>query len=209
MREDGLRAIRPRAARAKTTDSQHTLPLAPNLLARRFSVAEAGGLNRVWVADITYVPTREGWLYLAVVLDLGSRRVVGWAMRDTLEGTLTLDALQMAVANRRPCPGLLHHSNRGSPYAARDYRETLTEHGIQASMSRKGDCLDNAAAESFFATLEKELIARNEWATRGQAQAALFGWIEGWYNPRRRHSSLGYTSPMQYEAELLPLRHAA
>ena len=208
MRAEGLRATQPPRSRPKTTDSVHTLPVAPNLLARRFSVTEAGGVNRVWVGDITYVPTGEGWLYLAVVLDLGSRRVVGWAMQNTLEGTLTLDALRMAVEQRRPGPGVLHHSDRGSQYAATEYQAMLSQHGMQCSMSRKGDCLDNAAAESFFATLEKELINRSDWATRREAQAALFWWIEGWYNRDRRHSSLDYKSPVQYEAELPPLRQA-
>lgn len=134
-------------------------------------------------------------------------------MQDTLEGSLTLDALQMAITNRRPGPGLIHHSDQGSQYAAHEYRETLCVPGMQASMSRRGDCLDNAAAESFFASLEKELIARSDWTTRREAQAALFWWIEGWYNRQRRHSTLGYMNPVQYEvqyeAELLPLRHAA
>ncbi len=130
-------------------------------------------------------------------------------MQDTLEGTLTLDALRMAVEQRRPGPGVLHHSDRGSQYAATAYQAMLSQHGMQCSMSRKGDCLDNAAVESFFATLEKELINRSDWATRREAQAALFWWIEGWYNHGRRHSSLGYKSPVQYEAELPPLRQAA
>lgn len=209
MRQEGLRATPPQRSHPKTTDSAHALPVAPNRLARRFSVAEAGGVNRVWVGDITYVPTGEGWLYLAVVLDLGSRRVVGWAMQESLEGSLTLAALRMAVEQRRPAPGVLLHSDRGSQYAAYPYQALLHRHGMQCSMSRTGDCLDNAAAESFFATLEKELITRNRWQTRREAQAALFWWIEGWYNRERRHSSLAYKSPAEYEEQLALIWRAA
>jgi transposase InsO family protein len=154
------------------------------------------------VSDITYVPTGEGWLYLAAVLDLASRRVVGWAMRPTLEAELALSALRMALTTRHPRPGLLHHSDRGVQYACGEYRALLAAHTIEASMSRLGDCWDNAVAESFFATLELELIARRRWATRSEARQAIFRYIETWYNPRRRHSTLGYLSPVEYERRL-------
>jgi len=208
MREDGLVGRRPRR-RVRTTDSRHGEPIAPNVLERRFAVGAAGGLNRVWVSDITYIPTREGWLFLAVVLDLASRRVVGWAMRETLEAELALAALHLALAGRRPARGLVHHSDRGSQYASGAYRAVLAAHGLLASMSRKGDCWDNAVAESFFATLEAELILGADWATRAEARSAIFEFIEVWYNRERRHSSLGYRSPVQYEAEVLSWARAA
>ena len=196
MRREGLVARR-RGQRVVTTDSQHTQPIAPNLLQRQFAVAEP---NRVWVSDITYVPTRAGWLYLAVVLDLASRRVVGWAMREQLGGELALSALRMALATRRPAPGFIHHSDRGSQYASGAYRQLLTQHGARVSMSRRGNCWDNAVAESFFATLEFELIQRHRWATQAMARHAVFRYIEVWYNRQRRHSTLGYVSPATYEA---------
>jgi putative transposase len=201
MREDGLVARPRKAPRVSTTTSDHDDPIAPNLLARQFDV-NGVGLNRVWVADITYIPTREGMLYLATVLDLGSRRCVGWAMRDTLEGELTLSALHMACAARRPAPGLIHHSDRGSQYTSAAYRDELATYGMLASMSGKGDCYDNAVAESFFSTLEFELLMRNDWHTREDARRAIFRYIEIWYNRRRRHSTLGYISPAEYEAQL-------
>jgi len=201
MREDGL-AARPRKRhRISTTDSNHDHPIAPNLVARAFDV-NGVGLNRVWVADITYIPTREGMLYLATVLDLGSRRCVGWAMRDTLEVELALSALRMAREARRPAPGLIHHSDRGSQYTSEAYRTELAAHGMLASMSGKGDCYDNAVAESFFSTLEFELLMKNDWHTRAEARRAIFRYIETWYNPRRRHSTLGYLSPAEYEQQL-------
>ncbi|HZS36265.1 MAG TPA: IS3 family transposase [Polyangia bacterium] len=200
MRQDGL-VGRPRKPYVHTTDSAHAYPLAPNLVARAFDV-NGIALNHVWVSDITYVPTQEGWLYLATVLDLASRRVVGWAMRESLDAELALAALRMAIAARHPAPGLIHHSDRGVQYACTAYRTLLAAHGMQASMSRKGDCWDNAVAESFFATLEFELIARARWRTRAEARRAIFEYIETWYNPRRRHSTLGYRSPAQYEAHL-------
>ena len=160
-----------------------------------------GGLDRVWASDITYVPTGEGWLFLAVVLDLASRRVIGWAMRDTLEEALALDALRMALAQRRPRPGLLHHSDRGSQYAGGAYRARLAAAGITCSMSRKGNCWDNAVAESFFATLEHELLTDADFPSHQAAQRAIFEFIEVWYNRARLHSTLGYMSPVQYEAE--------
>lgn len=186
----------------RTTDSAHAAPVAPNVLDRRFDVTGVRAPNRVWVSDLTYVPTREGWLYLAVVLDLASRRVVGWAMGASLEVGLALGALRMAIATRRPAEGLLHHSDRGSQYACADYAAELAAHGMLASMSRKGDCWDNAVAESFFATLERELVARRDWRTRAEARQAIFRFIETWYNRVRRHSTLGYVSPADYEQQL-------
>ena len=200
MREDGLAARRPTGRRVSTTNSNHAEPIAPNLLARQFDV-HGVAVNRVWVVDITYVPTREGWLYLATVLDLGSRRCVGWAMDDTMEVELALRALRMAQEARRPAPGLIHHSDRGSQYAANDYRAELVTHGMIASMSGKGDCYDNAVAESFFATLEYELIMQNNWPTKAAARRAIFRYIETWYNRKRRHSTLGYVSPVEYEEQ--------
>lgn len=205
MRADGL-VGRARGRRGvRTTDSAHAHPIAPNVLGRQFAVRGDDGpraLDRVWVSDITYVPTRAGWLYLAIVLDLASRRVVGWAMRETLEVDLALGALEMALGARRPAPGLVHHSDRGSQYASVDYQALLAAHGLVASMSRKGNCWDNAVAESFFATLELELIVRSDWHTRADARRAIFRYIEAWYNRERRHSTLGYLSPAQYEATL-------
>lgn len=201
MREDGLVARPRKPYRVGTTNSTHGDPIAPNLLARRFNV-NGVGLNRVWVADITYIPTREGRLYLAAVLDLGSRRCVGWAMRDSLEEELAVSALRMACEARRPAPGLIHHSDRGSQYAATAYSAELRAHGMRASMSGKGNCYDNAVAESFFATLEFELLMQSDWATREEARRAIFRYIETWYNPRRRHSTLGYVSPAEYEQQL-------
>ena len=208
MRAAGLRGRAPARRRVRTTDSRHGHPVAPNHLQRQFTPAAgtsgADALDRVWVADLTYVPTREGWLYLATVLDLASRRVVGWAMHDTLAADLALRALRMALGARRPAPGLLHHSDRGVHYASGEYQAVLAAHGGIASMSRKGDCWDNAVAESFFATLELELITRRDWHTRDAARRAIFHYIESWYNRRRRHSSLNYLSPVAHEAQLHP-----
>lgn len=202
MRQDGLVGEPGHRRGPRTTDSAHDDPVAPNVLDRQFDVTGVRRLDRVWVSDLTYVPTREGWLYLAVVLDLASRRVVGWAMGPSLEVGVALDALRMAIAARRPAAGLLHHSDRGSQYASAEYRAVLAAHGMLASMSRKGDCWDNAVAESFFATLERELIARRDWRTRAEARQAIFQYIEIRYNRVRRHSSLGYVSPAQYETQL-------
>jgi putative transposase len=201
MREDGL------VARAKrrfvvTTDSRHPEPVAPNHLARRFDLAAHPTPDRAWVGDITYVPTREGWLYLAVQLDLATRRVVGWATGATLDTALPLAALRRALAERRPRAGLIAHSDRGSQYASREYRAVLAAHATVQSMSRKSDCLDNAVAESCFATLEHELLAGATFHSRHEAQRALFEFIEVWYNRQRRHSTLGYVSPVQYERQL-------
>jgi len=206
MRTAGL-AARPRRRFVVTTDSTHHEPVAPNLLARDFTIARTpAALNRVWVSDLTYVPTQEGWLYLATVLDLGSRACIGWAMRDSLAEGLTLDALEMALWTRRPEPGLIHHSDRGVHYASLAYRSRLAAHQIRQSMSRRGDCWDNAVAESFFATLEWELLMRHTWRTREEARQAIFEYITTWYNPNRRHSRLGYLSPFEFERRLL---HAA
>ena len=202
MREAGLRARPRRGRRVQTTDSNHTDPIAPNRLARQFDV-NGVALNRVWVGDITYLPTREGPLYLAAVLDLGSRRCVGWAMQETMEVELVLTALRMARAARHPAPGLIFHSDRGSQYASAAYRAEMAAHGMQASMSRKGNCYDNAVAESFFSTLEFELVMTADWRTRDEARTAVFQYIETWYNRQRRHSTLGYLSPPAYERQLL------
>ena len=201
MRQEGLTGRTARRRRVATTDSAHAHPIAPNLLDRQFDV-NGVALNRVWVSDITYVPTQEGWLYLAAVLDLASRRCVGWAMRDTLDAELAISALEMAIATRHPGPGLLHHSDRGSQYACAEYRAVLEQHAMRASMSRKGNCWDNAVAESFFATLELELIMTHRWPTRDAARCAIFRFIEGWYNRARRHSTLDYRSPAAYEEAL-------
>lgn len=197
MRQHGLAACPPKRFR-KTTDSAHAHPTAPNVLGRDFTVDEP---NRVWTADITYVWTREGWLYLAVVLDLFARRVVGWSSANHLRVELALAALEMALGLRHPERATLtHHSDRGVQYAATDYQTALTGNGIVCSMSRKADCWDNAVTESFFATLKKELIHRYDWATREQAHAAIGEYIALFYNTRRRHSTLGYVSPAEYEA---------
>lgn len=206
MREGGLKGKKRRGRVPRTTDSTHSHPVVENLLQRRFSVEEVGGLDRVWAADITYLPTGEGWLYLAVVLDLGSRRVIGWAMRSTLEQSLSTDALGMAISRRglgraSHVHDLLHHSDRGSHYSGSAYRALLEAHGMRPSMSRKGDCWDNAVCESFFSTLETELVESSNWATREEARAAVFEYIEVWYNRERLHSSLGYLSPTEYEME--------
>jgi transposase InsO family protein len=218
LRDHGVRTSQKRVARLMrtaglvgrqrrrfvvTTDSRHHEPVAPNLVAREFAVATTpAALNRVWVSDLTYVPTQDGWLYLATVLDLGSRACIGWAMRDTLAETITLDALEMALQARRPAPGLIHHSDRGVHYASLAYRSRLAAHGARPSMSRRGDCWDNAVAESFFATLEWELLMHHTWRTRAEARHAIFDYITTWYNPRRRHSQLGYLSPAEFERRL-------
>jgi transposase InsO family protein len=190
--------IRAKSARKfkNTTDSNHPLPVADNLLDRQF---EAQAPNERWVTDITYVPTREGWLYLAVVEDLYSRMVVGWSMADTMTSRLVVDALAMAVARRLPGEGLLTHSDRGSPYASDHYQRLLGRHGIACSMSGVGPCWENAPMESFFASLKKELVHHEDYQTRAEARASIFEYIETFYNPKRRHSSLGYLSPAEYE----------
>ncbi len=196
MRQDGIRAKTVKKWRA-TTPSNHRLPVAANTLDRQFTVEAP---NRVWAGDITYVWTTEGWLYLAVLLDLYSRRVIGWAMGHRLTVDLAERALTMALANRTPLAGLLYHSDRGSQYAATSYRHVLAAHGITASMSRKGNCWDNACIESFFGTLKRELVYHRHYATRDDATQDIFEYIEVFYNRQRRHSTLGYHSPAEYEA---------
>jgi len=195
MREKKLVARRKRSFR-RTTDSNHDSPIAPNVLERNF---DQEAPNKVWVTDVTYIATAEGWLYLAVMLDLFSRRVVGWATSDTNDRLLALDALDQALRARRPGAGLVHHSDRGSPYASEDYRKALRDGGITASMSRTGDCWDNAVAESFFATLKGELVDHERYATRAAAVASIGDYIERFYNTQRRHSHLGYVSPIEFE----------
>jgi putative transposase len=195
MREEGLEGQRKRRFRV-TTDSRHALPIAANKVNRDFS---ASAPNKVWVTDITYIWTREGWLYLAAILDLFSRRVVGWSMDSHIDRDLALDALDMALKTRRPEPGLVHHSDRGVQYASGDYQRRLQDRGIICSMSRKGDCWDNAVAESFFSTLKAELVHRLDYVSRSQAKASVFEYIEVFYNGRRRHSALGYLSPVEHE----------
>ena len=196
MREDGIEGQRKRRFRV-TTDSRHSHPIAANQLQRNFTTSAP---NKVWVTDITYIWTREGWLYLAAILDLYSRRVVGWSMDSCIDRGLALDALGMALKTRCPEPGLLHHSDRGVQYASAEYQSQLRTHGMICSMSRKGDCWDNAVAESFFSTLKAELVHRTDYVSRSQAQASVFEYIEAFYNRRRRHSALGFTSPVEHEA---------
>ena len=196
MRQEGLVARRPRRF-VCTTDSRHGFGVAPNLVARNFDPA---GPNQIWATDITYIPTQKGWLYLAVVLDLFSRKVVGWSMQPYQDRRLTLAALDMAIEARSPTPGtLMHHSDRGVQYACDDYRRVLSDAEITASMSRTGDCWDNAVVESFFSTLKHELVYRTTFANHDAARSALFQYIESFYNRRRLHSSLGYLSPEEYE----------
>jgi putative transposase len=195
MRTQGLRA-RPRRKFVCTTDSRHDLPTPPNILDRTFT-AEAPDL--VWAGDVTFLPTREGWLYLAVLLDLYSRRVVGWAMSERNDESLTLAALRMAIDQRQPEPGLVHHSDRGTTYASGAYQDVLAQHGMVCSMSRKGNCWDNAVVESFFSTLDIECANGEPFASRAAARREVTSYILGFYNPTRLHSSLGYVSPMEFE----------
>jgi len=201
MRDHDIAAKTARKFRAPTTDSDHSLPVADNLLDRQFNPS---GANEAWVADITYIPTRQGWLYLAAVEDLYSRRVVGWSMADHQESRLVVDALALAVQRRLPGQGLLAHSDRGSQYASEHYQRLLARHGITCSMSRRADCWDNAPMESFFASLKKELVHGADFATRAEARAAIVEYIEVFYNGQRRHSSLGYVSPAEYEQSATP-----
>jgi putative transposase len=196
MRRHGIRAIMARPRRVRTTDSQHDHPIAPNLIERNFSAVAP---NRTWLADITYVETDQGWLYLAAVMDLYSRKIVGWAMQDHLRTELPLTALRMAITTQRPEIGLIHHSDRGVQYASQDYRSLVKSAGFRASMSRKADCYDNAPMESFFHTLKTELVHHCNYATREEAKRDIFAYIEGYYNRTRRHSSIGYISPIQME----------
>ena len=200
MRRAGIRAKSARKFRV-TTQSEHTNPVAPNVLDRTFSVEQHREPDKAWAADITYIPTKEGWVYLAVVLDLATRRVVGWSVRTRLDQELALSALRMALTHRGARGGL-HHSDRGVQYASAAYQRLLKQSGFHVSMSRVGDCWDNAVVESFFATLTKELLVDGLFESRTQASRELFEFIEIWYNRRRRHSSLGYRTPAEYEAVL-------
>ena len=199
MRERKIRAKTKKKFVPRTTDSHHGRPVAENILDRQFA---AEGPDRKWATDITYIPTDEGWLYLAGVIDLCSRRIVGWSMADHMRVDLVSDALQMAIARRSPAAGLLHHSDRGVQYACEDYRHLLKSHEMQASMSGKGDCWDNAPMESFWSTLKTELVHHERYATREQARQSIFEYIEVFYNRKRLHSSLGYQSPELFEASL-------
>lgn len=195
MRENGLHARHKKRFR-KTTDSHHAFPVAPNIIAQDFATT---GPNQKWGADISYIWTREGWLYLAVVIDLFARRVVGWAVSDRLHRQLALRALEKAITMRRPPKGLIHHSDRGSQYCALDYQGMLKTNGIIISISGKGNCYDNAMVETFFKTLKSELIWRTVFQTRHDAEVAIAHYIDGFYNPARRHSALDYLSPIQFE----------
>jgi transposase InsO family protein len=195
MREAGLRAKGSRKYKA-TTDSDHALPVAPNLLQRDFKTDRP---NAVWVSDITYIWTREGWMYLAAIVDLYSRKIVGWSLAERMTASLVCDALDAAVMLRRPAPGLLFHSDRGSQYASHAFRRRLWRHQMRQSMSRRGNCWDNAVAESFFATLKKELIRDRALDTRAQARAEIFEYLEVFYNRQRAHSLLSYETPDAFE----------
>ena len=199
MREEGLRAKGTRRFVPRTTDSTHDQPVAPNVLNRQFVAPEPNGK---WVGDITYIPTDEGWLYLAGVLDLCSRKIVGWSMTDHLRAELAIAALEMGLARRQPPEGLLHHSDRGVQYACDDYQGLLGRHEIQVSMSGKGDCYDNAVMESFWSTLKGELVHHEHYHTRDEARQSIVEYIEVFYNRKRLHSSLGYLSPEAFEAAL-------
>lgn len=198
MRAEGIRPKMKKKFVPQTTNPNHPHPIAPNRLGRDFV---ATGPNRKWVCDFTYIWTDEGWLYLSTVMDLFSRRIVGWSMQDHMRTDLVADALRMAIATRRPQAGLLHHSDRGVQYASEAYQELLSEFGITCSMSGRGDCYDNAAAESLYATLKREVVNRQRYQTLSEAKRSLFEWIEVFYNRRRRHSSLGYLSPEAFEAQ--------
>jgi len=197
MRTEGIKARPRRRHKPMTTDSSHRLPVAENKLDRAF---ERSAPNQVWVSDITYIPTDEGWLYLATTLDLYSRRIVGWSMRERMTSDLVIDALAMGIAQRNPPKGLMHHSDRGSQYASGAFQQMLSAHGMVCSMSRRGEVYDNAVMESFYATLKRELVHEARYATREEARKAIFEWIEVFYNRQRLHSSLGYRSPADYEA---------
>jgi putative transposase len=199
MKERRIRAKRKKKFVPRTTDSAHQQPVAANVLDRQF---DADLPNRKWAVDITYIPTDQGWLYLAGVIDLCSRRVVGWSMADHMETALVSDALKMAIARRRPGTGLLHHSDRGVQYASEDYMYLLQSHKMEPSMSGKGDCWDNAVMESFWSTLKNELVNHERYATREAARQSIFGYIEVFYNRKRLHSSIGYQSPEAFEAGL-------
>jgi putative transposase len=199
MKDNGMRPPRGKRRVPITTDSRHAHAVAPNLLDRNFAIAVP---DTVWLADISYIPNDEGWLYLAAVKDLATMEIVGWSMSDRLKSTLCEDALKMAIRNRRPPRGRIHHSDRGVQYACGDYRKLLKANGITASMSRKGNGLDNAPMESFFGALKTELVHRTRFRTRREAKAALFEYIEVFYNRQRRHSSVGYRTPAQARVDM-------
>jgi transposase InsO family protein len=199
MRQEGLKGQR-KYRRVVTTNSKHDFPVAPNLLNREF---QAERPNQKWVSDITYIRTAEGWLYLAGVLDLFSRKVVGWEMSSFIDADLVERALRMALYQRQPAIGLLHHSDRGSQYASHQIRDILAANHIQVSMSRRADCYDNAVMESFFGTLKNEWVHHQKYQTRSQARTDIFSYIEGFYNTVRLHSSLGYLSPNEFEAKYI------
>ena len=205
MRVAGLVGCHRRRRRGLTRRDPQAAP-APDLVERRFTADQP---DRVWTADITYIPTWSGWLYLAVVLDVWSRRVVGWAMADHLRTELVIDALDMAIWNRRPNPGLVHHSDQGCQYTSLAFGRRLREAGLVASMGSVGDCFDNAVTESFFATLECELLHRHRFRTRTEARLAVFDYLEGFYNPHRRHSALSQLSPSNFERSHQPAYAAA
>jgi transposase InsO family protein len=200
MKHQQIRSKRTRRFRLRTTDSKHAHPVASNTLNRCFG--QQRSVNAVWVADITYIPTDEGWLYLAAVMDLASRRIIGWSTADHLRAELPLAALHQAIQQRSITPKskLLHHSDRGVQYACDEYQHVLAQHGIECSMSRRGDCYDNAVMESFFKTFKVELVHHQKYATRKEANASIYPYIELFYNHQRLHSALGYQSPAQYEA---------
>ena len=197
MRKHGLRASHKQRYRVCTTDSRHDHPIAPNGLAEMKTITH---IDQVWQSDITYVPMREGWLCVAGILDAYSRRIVGWAMSERIDTALTISALTMALEHRKPGQGVLHHSDRGCQYASEDYRKRLEQKGLIASMSRKGNCYDNAKMESFWGKMKTELVHRRRYETRREAARSIFEWIEGYYNRKRRHSALGYKSPVDFEA---------
>ncbi|WP_238326840.1 IS3 family transposase [Paenibacillus graminis] len=198
MRELGLRSCVAKRFRVKTTDSNHNLPIAPNLLNQKFATAEP---NKVWVTDITYIPCRQGRLYLASVLDLCTREIVGWRLEERMTTDLVLGALDDAYKAKRPPKGLIHHSDRGSQYASADYRKRLKKYHMKASMSRKGNCYDNACIESFHSVLKKEFVYCTKFKTKQHAQDEMFQYIEFFYNRKRIHSALGYVSPAQFAAK--------
>ena len=197
MRENAIAVKRNKKFKA-TTDSNHSFNIAPNLLDRDFFAEQP---NQKWAGDISYVWTREGWLYLAVIIDLHSRRVIGWAVSSRMKRDLAIRALKMAIALRNPPKGCIHHTDRGSQYCSHDYQKLLRHHGFKVSMSGKGNCYDNAVVETFFKTIKAELMWQQSWETRRAAEMAIFEYINGFYNPRRRHSALGWKSPLAFEAK--------
>lgn len=203
MRENGIRARHKRRFKA-TTDSKHSLPVAPNLLDRDFTPAAP---NQTWSADLTYIWTDEGWLYLAVVLDLFNREIVGWSIKPRMTADIVVDALTMAWFRRKPTSGLIHHSDRGSQYASGVFQDRLKDYGMLCSMSRKGNCWDNAPTESFFNSLKNERVHGMRYATRAEATADLFDYIEPFYNRKRRHSTLGYVSPVHFLEKWISNQH--